>query len=59
MLEKEVVPLYYGRDARGIPTGWVERMRGAMSSSIWRFSTHRMLEEYCERLYFPAARGAR
>jgi hypothetical protein len=28
-----------------------------MSSSIWKFSTHRMLEEYVERMYLPAARG--
>ncbi|HEY4224169.1 MAG TPA: alpha-glucan family phosphorylase, partial [Myxococcota bacterium] len=58
-LEKDVVPLYYDRDARGVPAGWVERMRNAMTSSIWRFSTHRMLEEYWERMYQPAARGAR
>jgi hypothetical protein len=32
-------------------------MRAAMLSSIWQFSTHRMLEEYVERMYIPAARG--
>jgi hypothetical protein len=32
-------------------------MRGAMASSMWRFSTHRMLEEYVDRSYLPAARG--
>jgi glucan phosphorylase len=56
-LENDVVPLYYNRDQRGLPTGWIERMRAAMLSSIWQFSTHRMLEEYIERMYIPAARG--
>jgi hypothetical protein len=32
-------------------------MRSAMSSAIWPFSTHRMLEEYVDRVYLPAARG--
>jgi hypothetical protein len=26
-----------------------------MSSTIWQFSTTRMLHEYAERLYLPAA----
>ena len=57
ILENEVVPLYYERDASGLPLGWIERMRNAMTSSIWRFSTHRMLEEYIGRMYLVAARG--
>jgi len=55
-LENDVVPLYYERDNRGIPASWIKRMRSAMSSSLWPFSTHRMLEDYVERLYLPAAR---
>jgi hypothetical protein len=30
-------------------------MRRAISSSLWQFSTSRMLHEYIERLYVPAA----
>ena len=30
-------------------------MRRAMGTSLWRFSTTRMLHEYVERLYLPAA----
>ncbi len=54
-LETEVIPLYYERDEHGIPAGWVDLMRKSMASSLWRFSTTRMLEEYVERLYLPAA----
>jgi hypothetical protein len=30
-------------------------MRRSISSTIWRFSATRMLHEYSERLYLPAA----
>jgi starch phosphorylase len=59
VLENEVIPAYYNRDTRGIPTKWVEMMRAAMASSMWRFSTHRMLEEYFDRMYLLAARNDR
>jgi glycogen phosphorylase len=57
ILEEEVVPRWYERDERGLPVAWLRTMRAAMGTSLWRFSTSRMLEEYVERLYIPAARG--
>jgi hypothetical protein len=30
-------------------------MKASMSSTIWQFSTTRMLQEYVEQLYLPAA----
>ena len=55
LLESEVVPEYYDRDPSGIPVRWVERMRRSIASTLWQFSTTRMLHEYTERLYLPAA----
>ena len=55
ILENEVVPQYYDRDAGKLPAQWLERMRKSISSTIWQFSTTRMLHEYAERLYLPAA----
>ncbi len=55
ILEEEVAPRYYGRGADGLPHGWLELMKRAMSTTIWRFSTTRMLHEYAELLYLPAA----
>jgi starch phosphorylase len=55
ILEEEVVPLYYDRDAHDLPRAWVDEMRRSMSSTLWSFSTTRMLHEYTERLYLPAA----
>jgi starch phosphorylase len=55
VLEHEVVPAYYDRDAAGMPTTWLGWMRRSMAKALWRFSTTRMLHEYAERLYLPAA----
>jgi starch phosphorylase len=55
LLEQEVVPLYYGRDQDDVPEGWTGEMRRSIASTIWRFSTIRMLHEYVERMYLPAA----
>ncbi len=54
LLEKEVVPSFYERDARGIPQAWISRMRASMAELTPQFSTNRMLREYVERLYLPA-----
>jgi starch phosphorylase len=55
LLEQVVVPLYYERGADGVPTDWVAQMRRSISSTIWQFSTLRMLHEYVEQMYLPAA----
>jgi starch phosphorylase len=54
LLEEEVVPLFYDRDAGGIPRGWVQVMREAMRTSLTAFSMRRMVKEYIEELYLPA-----
>ena len=55
LLENEIVPMYYERDRRGLPKRWLDMMRNSMASTIWQFSTSRMLQEYVEQLYVPAA----
>ncbi|HEU4674126.1 MAG TPA: alpha-glucan family phosphorylase [Candidatus Limnocylindrales bacterium] len=55
ILEDEVVPCFYDRDRSGVPRSWAETMRRSITSTIWRFSTTRMLSEYAEQLYLPAA----
>ena len=58
MLEEDVVPLYYERDAKGVPQAWMERAKHALESIPVMFNTDRMVEEYAERAYRPlAARG--
>ncbi|MDQ3407997.1 MAG: alpha-glucan family phosphorylase [Chloroflexota bacterium] len=56
LLEEEIVPAYYERGADGIPRRWLAQMRRSVASTMWRFSTTRMLADYTEQLYLPAAR---
>ncbi len=55
ILEDEVGPCFYDRTGAGFPRRWAETMRRSITSTIWRFSTTRMLVEYAEQLYLPAA----
>jgi len=55
LLEEQVVPMFYDRDAHGIPRAWLARMRQSMAHLTPQFSTNRMVREYVERLYIPAA----
>lgn len=50
-LECEVIPLFYDRDASGVPTGWVRRMKASLRTLPHRFSASRMLAEYVARVY--------
>lgn len=53
VLEEQVVPLYYDRPDGGFSPGWVNTMRQAIATSLWQFSTTRMLSEYVTRMYHP------
>jgi starch phosphorylase len=55
LLETEVIPTYYERDETGLPRGWLTRVRASMTSLTPRFSSNRMVAEYVERHYLPAA----
>jgi glycogen phosphorylase len=55
LLEEDLIPRYYERQAGGIPTRWLDVMRRSMATTLWQFSTTRMLQEYTEQLYLPAA----
>ncbi|MFT5702362.1 MAG: starch phosphorylase [Desulforhopalus sp.] len=55
LLEEEVVPEFYERDSAGIPHSWITRMRASMMHLAPNFSTNRMMKEYVEKMYIPAA----
>ena len=59
LLEREVIPEFYTRDERGIPTAWVARMRESMARLTPRFSANRSVREYTEQHYLPAAAAYR
>lgn len=49
LLENEVVPLYYTRDADGIPHAWLGKAKEAIRTIAPTFSARRMLKEYVAR----------
>jgi starch phosphorylase len=59
LLEQQVIPEFYDRDADGIPRAWVARLRASLARLTPRFSSNRMLAEYLDRLYLPAAESYR
>ena len=54
LLEKSLVPLYYDRNEMGVPVKWVKMMKESVKSLAAEYSTHRMVQEYTERLYIPS-----
>ena len=59
LLERQVIPEFYARDAGGMPTAWVKRMRESMARLTPRFSSNRAEREYTEQHYLPAATAYR
>jgi starch phosphorylase len=58
-LEEEVLPMYYARDESGCPGEWVKRSKRAMMTVIPGFNMRRVLFDYTQGLYQPAARQYR
>ena len=56
-LESKVIPLFYERDADGLPRQWIKMMMNSIGSLAWRFSSHRMVMDYTRSCYVPAAGG--
>jgi len=55
LLEQQVVPLFYQRNGGDIPHSWVAKIRASMTQLTARFSSNRMVQEYLEDYYLPAA----
>src|SRR5437762_2442566 len=57
LLEQEVVPLFYDRDARDVPLGWVDKMKHALRVAGRHFTAQRMVRQYVTEYYVPAIKG--
>jgi len=54
-LEKDVAPLFYERGQENLPHRWIAKMKTSMKRLCPVFNTSRMVTEYTERFYLPAA----
>ncbi len=57
VLHDVVVPLYYKRDPDGLPRAWLAKMKSSIRSLGWRFNSDRMVMDYVQQCYIPAAGG--
>ncbi len=58
LLEKEVVPLFYDRGPDDIPRGWISFVKASIRAIAPHFNTHRMVHQYFQQFYLPAAQQA-
>ena len=59
ILEEQVVPAFYERDAHDIPRRWLGLVKDAIRTVLPTFSTCRMMKQYVEEMYAPAFGTAR
>src|SRR5213596_307552 len=57
LLENQIVPLYYAKPDGTLPLAWLQLMRESIRSVTPVFNTQRMVKEYTEQLYIPAAQA--
>jgi starch phosphorylase len=55
VLENEVIPCFYERSKGGIPLTWIRMMKASMKMAMQQFSSQRMVRDYQEKFYHPAA----
>ncbi len=56
LLEQQVVPAFYDRDAQGVPRRWLQVVKQSIRTVLPRFSARRMVKEYAREMYGPALR---
>jgi starch phosphorylase len=59
LIESTVATMFYDRDSDGVPGRWVSTIRRSVTSLGPHVLSSRMLRDYVERLYLPAARASR
>ncbi|KRF32691.1 alpha-glucan family phosphorylase [Yonghaparkia sp. Soil809] len=59
LIEHQIAPRFYDRDEEGVPRRWVQSIRHTLSTLSPELSADRMVREYVERLYMPAAEAQR
>ncbi|MGW6288012.1 alpha-glucan family phosphorylase [Streptomyces sp. NPDC055107] len=59
LIEDRVAPRFYDRGAGGLPDRWIEMVRSTLADLGPRVLAGRMVREYVERLYAPAAQSRR
>ncbi|WP_454854549.1 alpha-glucan family phosphorylase [Rhizobium binxianense] len=59
LIEGQIAPEFYDRDASGMPRRWLQRIRASMATLTNRFSSARMMNDYVSDIYSPLAEAFR
>jgi glycogen phosphorylase len=59
LIENSVAPRFYDRDKKGVPTRWVQMVRHTLKTLGPKVLATRMVTDYVQRLYAPAAASSR
>ncbi|MGN6743712.1 MAG: alpha-glucan family phosphorylase [Amnibacterium sp.] len=58
LIENQIAPRFYRRDEKGVPSRWMRSVRHTLDTLSPELSADRMVREYVQRLYIPAAKAA-
>jgi starch phosphorylase len=53
-LENYILPMYYLKDEKAMPTAWVENMKHSREMILSNYSASRMLKQYIELMYLQS-----
>ena len=59
LIENSVAARFYDRDERGLPARWLEMVRHTLASLGPKVLASRMVQDYVQQLYVPAAKAGR
>jgi starch phosphorylase len=59
LIENQVAPRFYDRDSTGVPKHWVQMVRHTLKTLGPKVLATRMVQDYVEQLYAPAALAGR
>lgn len=59
LIESQIAPRFYDRDADGLPRRWLEMVRHTLASLGPKVLATRMVSDYVRQLYLPAAHAQR
>ncbi len=59
LLETEVIPMFFERDHAGMPQRWIRHAKMAIRTILPRFNAARMVCDYIQHHYLPAAQYGR
>ncbi|MBE3072453.1 MAG: alpha-glucan family phosphorylase [Acidobacteria bacterium] len=54
LIEQQIVPTFYDRDAHGVPHAWLRIVKEAIRTIVPQFSARRMVKQYVREMYAPA-----